>query len=50
MLVVLAASSAGQAHERIDDIDRYLHGQEFEVAQVVRKTVAAVESEWDAAF
>jgi uncharacterized protein YlxP (DUF503 family) len=50
VLIVLAASSAGQAHERIDVIDRYLHGQEFEVAQVIRKTVDTVEGEWDAAF
>jgi uncharacterized protein YlxP (DUF503 family) len=50
VLVVLAASSAGQARERIDDIDRYLHGQEFEVAQVIRKSVDTVEGEWDAAF
>ncbi|HJW75730.1 MAG TPA: DUF503 domain-containing protein [Thermoleophilia bacterium] len=50
VLVVLAASSAGQAQERIDEIDRYLHAQEYEVAWVVRKSVDAVEVEWDTAF
>ncbi len=50
VLIVLAASSAAQAHERIDEIDRYLHGQEFEVAQVIRKGVDSVEAEWDAGF
>ena len=50
VLIVLAASSASQAQERIDEIDRYLHAQEFEVAWIVRKSVDAVEIEWDAAF
>lgn len=50
VLIVIAASSASQAHERIDEIDRYLHGQEFEVAQVIRKGVDTVEAEWDAGF
>jgi uncharacterized protein YlxP (DUF503 family) len=50
VLIVFAASSASQAQERIDEIDRYLHAQEFEVAWIVRKSVDAVEIEWDAAF
>ncbi len=50
VLIVLAASSANQANEQIDEIDRYLHGQDFEVAWVIRKSVEPVEVEWDAAF
>jgi uncharacterized protein YlxP (DUF503 family) len=47
VLVTLAASSAGQAAERLDDIDRYLHGREFEVSRVLVKNVEAVEALWD---
>jgi uncharacterized protein YlxP (DUF503 family) len=47
ILVTIAASSARQAGERLDEIDRYLHGREFEVARVLVKTVAAVEALWD---
>jgi uncharacterized protein YlxP (DUF503 family) len=50
VLIVLAASSANQAQEQIDEIDRYLHGQEFEVSWVVRKSVEPVDVEWDDAF
>jgi uncharacterized protein YlxP (DUF503 family) len=50
VLIVVAASSAGQAREQIDEIDRYLHGQEYEVAWVLRKSVDPVDVEWDTAF
>ena len=47
VLIVLAASSMQQARERLDDIDRYLHGQDFEVARTLIKTTDTVESLWD---
>ena len=47
VLVVLGASSLQQARERIDDIDRYLHGQEYEVARVLLRTAEAVDTVWD---
>jgi uncharacterized protein YlxP (DUF503 family) len=47
VLVTLAASSAGQATERLDDIDRYLHGREFEVSRVLVKNIEAVKDLWD---
>lgn len=47
VLVVLAASSGRQAHERIDEIDRYLHGRDFEVSRVFVKSVDPVEALWD---
>ena len=46
MLVVLAASSVQQGVERLDDLDRYLHGQDFEVARVLVKSVDPVEALW----
>ncbi len=49
VLIVLAASSAQQARERLDDIDRYVHGQEYEVS-LIRKTVETVEATWDVGF
>ena len=47
VLVVLAASSLQQARERLDDVDRYLHGQEFEVSRVLLKTTDPVDVLWD---
>jgi len=47
VLIVLAASSLRQARERLDDIDRYLHGQDFEVARVLLKTTDTAETLWD---
>jgi uncharacterized protein YlxP (DUF503 family) len=47
VLVVLAASSRRQASERIDEIDRYLHGRDFEVSRVLVKSVDPVEVLWD---
>jgi uncharacterized protein YlxP (DUF503 family) len=47
VLVVLAASSLQQARERLDDIDRYLHGRDYDVARVLLKTVDTVETVWD---
>ena len=47
MLVVIAASSLQQTRERLDDIDRYLHAQAFEVARVLLKTADPVDTVWD---
>jgi uncharacterized protein YlxP (DUF503 family) len=47
VLIVLAASSLQQARERLDDVDRYLHGQEFDVSRVVLKTTDPVDVLWD---
>jgi uncharacterized protein YlxP (DUF503 family) len=47
VLVVLAASSLQQARERLDDIDRYLHGRDFDVARVLLKTADPVDTVWD---
>ena len=47
VLVVLGASSLQQARERLDDIDRYLHAQDFEVARVLLKTTDTVDTVWD---
>jgi len=47
VLIVLAASSLQQARERLDDVDRYLHGQEFEVSRVLLKTTDPVDVLWD---
>jgi len=47
VLIVLAASSLQQARERLDDIDRYLHARDFEVARVLIKTTDTVETLWD---
>jgi uncharacterized protein YlxP (DUF503 family) len=47
VLVVLGASSLQQARERLDDIDRYLHAQDFEVARVLLNTTDPVDTVWD---
>jgi uncharacterized protein YlxP (DUF503 family) len=47
VLITLAASSPGQAGERVDEIERYLFGREFEVARVLLKAVDPVETLWD---
>jgi uncharacterized protein YlxP (DUF503 family) len=47
VLVVIAASSLRQTRERLDDIDRYLHGRDFEVARVLLKTADPVDTVWD---
>jgi uncharacterized protein YlxP (DUF503 family) len=47
VLVVIATSSLQQARERIDDVDRYLHGREYDVARVLLKTADTVETVWD---
>jgi uncharacterized protein YlxP (DUF503 family) len=47
VLIVLAASSLAQARERLDDIDRYLHRQDFEVARLLIKTTDTVDTLWD---
>lgn len=47
VLVVLAASSLQQTRERLDDIDRYLHAQDYEVARVLLKTADPVDTVWD---
>ncbi len=50
VLVVIAASSLQQTRERLDEIDRYLHGREFEVARVLLKTADPVDTVWDIDF
>jgi uncharacterized protein YlxP (DUF503 family) len=47
VLIALAASSPAQAAERLDEIERYLYGREFEVARVVVKSVDPVDTLWD---
>ncbi len=47
VLVVLAASSLQQATEQIDDVDRYLHSQEYEVSRVVLRSIDTVDTLWD---
>ncbi len=47
VLVVLAASSLQQARERLDDIERYLHGRDFEVSRLLLKTIDPVDGLWD---
>lgn len=47
VLIVLAASSHLQAAEQLDEIERYLFTQEFEVARIELKTVDGVEALWD---
>ena len=47
VLVVFAASSLQQAAERLDDIDRYLHAQGFEVSRVLLKSTDTVGTLWD---
>jgi uncharacterized protein YlxP (DUF503 family) len=47
VLIVLAASSHRQAEERLDGVERHLHGQAFEVARIELKSVDAVEALWD---
>ena len=47
VLVVIAASSLQQTRERLDDIDRYLHAQDFEVARVLLKTTDPVDTVWE---
>ena len=50
VLIVLAASSLRQAAEQVDDIDRYLHAQGYEVSRVVLKTTDTVDTLWDIDF
>jgi uncharacterized protein YlxP (DUF503 family) len=46
ILIVLAASSLQQARERLDEVDRYLHGREFDVTRVLLKTTDPVDVLW----
>jgi uncharacterized protein YlxP (DUF503 family) len=50
ILVVLAASSLQQASQQMDEIDRYLHSQEFEVSRVLVKSTDTVAALWDIDF
>ncbi len=49
VLIAVAASSLGQAAERLDEIERYLQSREFEVSRTLVRAVDAVEALWDAA-
>ena len=46
VLVVVAASSLTQASEQVDDIDRFLHAHEFEVARTTIKSAYPVHALW----
>jgi hypothetical protein len=50
VLVVVAASSLHHTRERLDDVDRYLHAQHYEVARVLLKTADPVDTVWDIDF
>jgi uncharacterized protein YlxP (DUF503 family) len=47
VLIVVAASSLQQTRERLDEIDRFLYAQEYEVARVLLKTADPVDTVWD---
>jgi len=47
VLVIVAASSLQQAREQLDDIDRFVHGQQFEVSRVLLKSTDTVDALWD---
>jgi uncharacterized protein len=47
VLIVLAASSLKQARERLDEVERYLFGQEYEVARVLLKTTDPLGALWE---
>ncbi len=47
VLIVLAASSLQQCGERLDTVERYLFGQEFEVTRVLLKTTDPVGALWE---
>jgi uncharacterized protein YlxP (DUF503 family) len=47
VLIVLAASSLQQARERLDAVDRFLYGQEFDVSRILLKTTDPVDVLWD---
>lgn len=47
VLIVAAASSFAQARERIDAVERYLEGRDYEVSRTLLKSVDAVRSLWD---
>jgi uncharacterized protein YlxP (DUF503 family) len=47
VLVVVAASSLQATRERLDDIDRYIHAQDYEVARILLKTADRVDTVWD---
>jgi uncharacterized protein YlxP (DUF503 family) len=50
VLAILAASSLRQTRERLDDVDRYLHAQQYEVTRVLLKTADSVDTLWDIDF
>jgi uncharacterized protein YlxP (DUF503 family) len=50
VLVTVAASSGRQARERLDEVERYLHGREWEVGRVLISAAEPVEALWDVAF
>lgn len=47
VLIVAAASSLTQARDRLDEIERYLNGREYEVSRTLLKTAEPVRSVWD---
>jgi len=47
VLIVAAASSLAQTRERLDEIERYLNGREFEVSRTLLKAAEPVRALWD---
>jgi uncharacterized protein YlxP (DUF503 family) len=47
VLIVAATSSLALVRERLDEIERYLHGREFEVSRTLLKTAEPVGTLWD---
>lgn len=47
VLIVAAASSLEQARARVEEIERYLHSREFDVARTRLKAAESVGTLWD---
>ena len=47
LVVVAPPLRSGETREQLDDIDRYLHAQAFDVARVLLKTADPVDTVWD---
>lgn len=47
VLIVTAASSLAQARERVDEIERYLDGRDYDVSRTLLKAAEPVRSLWD---
>jgi len=47
VLLVVASSSLQAGRERLDEIDRYLHGREYEVSRTLLNTIDPIDTLWD---